>query len=139
MPKSTQNTEETQEPEETTTKKTVKKKTAKKTSKPTQQEFEKRVVELADKGLTTEKIGEQLRQENIHPKNYNKKISKILKEKDKYVNPDLKNMEEKLRKVREHYESNRQDKKSLKERERIYGKFRKLQEYFGIRKKKKKK
>ena len=43
-------------------------------------DFEKKVIELAKKGLTSEKIGETLRKENIHPKEYKKKISKILKE-----------------------------------------------------------
>jgi len=127
-----------EEKKEKETKKTTKK-TTKKVAKPTQKDFEKKVLELAGKGLTSEKIGEQLRQQGIHPKEYNKKISKILKENDKYVNPDLKNMETKLNNIKEHSEKNRQDKRAIKEKERIYGKFRKLQQYFGVIKKKKKK
>ena len=64
-----------------------------------QAEFEKKVIELANKGLTAEKIGESLRQQGTHPREYNKKISKILKEKGKYINPDLKNIEEKLKRI----------------------------------------
>ncbi len=109
----------------------------KKEKKPTQKEFEKRVLDLANKGITSEKIGEQLRQEGIHSKEYNKKISKILKENKNYTNPDLKNMETKLNNIKKHFENNKQDKKALKEKERIYGKFRKLQQYFGLIKKKK--
>jgi hypothetical protein len=49
----------------------------KKSKKVSQAEFEKKVKELAEKGLTSEKIGEELRRQNIHPKEYNKKISHI--------------------------------------------------------------
>ena len=95
-------------------------------------EFEKKVVELAKKGFTTEKIGEQLRQQEIHSKEYDKKISKILEEKNLYINPDLKNVEEKLKKVREHYEKNKQDKRAKREKDRIYAKLRKLRKYHKI-------
>jgi len=95
-------------------------------------EFEKRVVELAKKGVTAEKIGEQLRQQETHSKGYGKKISKILEEKNLYINPDLKNVEEKLKKVREHYEKNKQDKRAKREKDRIYAKLRKLRKYHKI-------
>ena len=67
------------------------KKTAKKL---TQAEFEKKVLELAGKKLTSEKIGQVLKDQGIHPREFSKKISKILG--DKHVNPDLKNIEKKL-------------------------------------------
>ena len=44
----------------------------------TQEKFEKMVLDLAKTGLTAEKIGENLRKQKIHPKEYGKKISKIL-------------------------------------------------------------
>lgn len=109
------------------------------TKKISQTEYEKKVLELAEKGLTSEKIGEELRQQNIHPKGYSKKISKILKEKGKYINPDLKNVEEKLERVRTHYEKNRQDKRAMREKDRIFAQFRKLKKYFKIPATKKKK
>ncbi|GAG95687.1 unnamed protein product, partial [marine sediment metagenome] len=62
--------------------------------KSSKKEYEEKVLELANKGLTSEKIGEELRQQGIHPKEYGKKISKILG--DKYINPDIKNIETKL-------------------------------------------
>jgi ribosomal protein S15P/S13E len=96
-----------------------------------QEEFEKKVLALAKKGLTSEKIGETLRKENIHPKEYNKKISKILGE--KYVNPDLKNIEEKLEKIKKHYEKNKQDKRAMREKDRIFAQLRKLKKYFKIK------
>jgi len=101
-----------------------------KPKKISQEEFEKKVIELANKGLTSEKIGEELRQQGIHPKEYDKKISKILK--DKYIIPDLKNVEEKLERIKKHYEKNKQDKKAMREKDRIFAQFRKLKNYFKI-------
>jgi len=93
-----------------------------------QSEFEKKVLELASKGLTSEKIGEELRQQNIHPKEYNKKISQILG--DKYTNPDLKNVEKKLERIKKHYGENKQDKRAMREKDRIFAHLRKLKKYF---------
>ncbi|MFH1607587.1 MAG: hypothetical protein ABIA78_00455 [archaeon] len=112
-------------------KKESEKKQEKQTKIP-QKEFEKKVIELADKGLTSEKIGEQLRKKNIHPKEYPKKISKILKENEKYKNPDLKNVEEKLEKIKKHYAKNKQDKRAMREKDRIFAQLRKLKKYFKI-------
>lgn len=95
-------------------------------------EFEKKVIELAEKGLTSEKIGEKLRKEGIHPKEYKKKISKILKDKGKYTNPDLKNVEEKLERVKKHYEKNKQDKRAMREKDRLFSQLKNLKNYFGV-------
>jgi len=103
-----------------------------KPKKITQQEFEKKVIELAGKGLTSEKIGEELRHQKIHPKDFDKKISVILKEKNIYINPDLKNVEEKLERVKKHYATNKQDKRSMREKDRIFAQLRKLKKYFKI-------
>ena len=102
----------------------------KKTKKISQAEFEKKILELAKKGLTSEKIGEELRQQGIHPKEYNKKISRILK--DKYINPDIKNVGEKLERIKKHYERNKQDKRAMREKDRIFAQLRKLKKYFKI-------
>lgn len=107
-------------------------KKTKESKKITQKEFEKKVIELADKGLTSEKIGEELRKQNIHPKEFSKKISKILKENDKYENPDLKNVETKLQRIDKHYETNKQDKRAKREKVRVFSQLRKLKIYFGI-------
>lgn len=95
-------------------------------------DYEKKIIDLAKKGLTAEKIGEKLRQQGIHSKEYGKKISKTLKEKNIYVNPDIKNVEEKLKKVGEHSSKNKQDKRSKREKDRIYSQLRKLKKYFKI-------
>ncbi len=70
-------------------------KTDKKTKKLSQKEFEKKVMELSKQGLTSEKIGEKLRLSGIHPKEHDKKISKILKENDSYEDSELKNVQNK--------------------------------------------
>jgi len=112
------------------TSKKTKDKNIAKSKKISQLEFEQKVMELAKKGLTSEKIGEELRQQNIHPKEYDKKISKILK--DKYVNPDLKNVKEKLERIKKHYEKHKQDKRAMREKDRIFAQLRKLKKYFKI-------
>jgi ribosomal protein S15P/S13E len=93
----------------------------------TQEEYEKKVIELSNKGLTSEKIGEELKKHGIYSLEYNKKISKILGE--KYINPDLKNVEEKLKKIEEHLEKNKQDKKAKRERSRVFSQIRKIKTY----------
>tara|TARA_B100000315_G_C14466373_1_gene536163 strand:+ start:654 stop:1019 length:366 start_codon:yes stop_codon:yes gene_type:complete len=103
-----------------------------KVKKLSQSEYEKRILDLAKKGLTSEKIGESLKKEGIQTKDFEKKISKILKEKNLYQSPDLKNLEEKLERVKKHYEKNKQDKRSLRERERIFAEIRKLKKYLKI-------
>lgn len=89
-------------------------------------EFEKKVLELAKKGFTAEKIGEELKTQGIYSKDYKKKISQILKEKNLYVNPDLKNISNKLERVKKHYEKNLQDKRAKREKDRIFAQHRKI-------------
>ncbi len=107
-------------------KKTSKEKEVK-TEKLSQEEYEKKILELAEKGLTSEKIGEELRQQGIHPKEHKKKISEILGK--KYVNPDLKNIQEKLEVIKKHYGKNKQDKRAMREKDRIFAQLKKLKEY----------
>jgi ribosomal protein S15P/S13E len=102
----------------------------KKKSKISQAEFEKKVLELAGKGLTAEKIGEKLRKQGVHPKEYDKKISKILG--DKFVNPDVKNVEVKLERIKTHFEKNKQDKRAMREKDRVFAQLRKLKQYFKV-------
>ncbi len=95
-----------------------------------EKEFEKKVIELAQEGLTAEKIGESLRQQGIHPKEYGKKISKILKEHGLWINPDIKNLEKKLERIQKHAEKHKQDKRAKRDKERVFQQLRKLREYF---------
>lgn len=104
-----------------------KEKEAQKTKKLSEKEFEKKVIELSEKGLTAEKIGEELKKEGVHSKEYGKKISQILGK--KYVNPDVKNVEEKLAKIEKHYEKNMQDKRAMRDKDRIFARLRNLKKY----------
>ena len=105
----------------------------KRDSKLSKAEYEKKVIELANKKFTAEKIGEQLRKQGIHSKEYDIKISKILQDKNLYINPDLKNVEDKLKRIIEHLETNKQDKRAKRERVRVYAELRRLKKYFKIK------
>lgn len=94
-------------------------------------EFESKVTELAEKGMTSEKIGESLRQQGIHPREHGK-ISRILKEKGLYHSPEIKNIKEKLDRVGAHKGKNIQDKRARREHERIFSLLRKQKEYHKI-------
>jgi len=111
-------------------KKTRKKPEKKEAKKLEEKEYEKQVLALAEKGLTSEKIGESLRNDGIHPREYNKSISKILKENKVYVNADIKNLEGKLEKLKLHYNKNKQDKRAKREVDRLSSQLRKLRIYF---------
>jgi len=96
-----------------------------------EKEFESRVLELAGKGMTSEKIGETLRKEGIHPKEH-AKISRILKGKGLYDSPEVKNMQKKLDRVTLHKEKHLQDKRAMRERERVFSLLRKQKGYHKL-------
>jgi len=111
-------------PEETIEKTEEKKKLS-------QEEFEEKVLELAGTGLTSEKIGEALRKQGIHSMQYKKKISEILKKENKYVVPEIKNIEEKLEDIIKHAEKNKQDKRALRDKDRVFAKLRRTKAFFN--------
>ena len=92
------------------------------------EDFKKKIIELAKTGLTSEKIGEKLRREGIHSKDHEIKISKVLKEENMYIIPEIKN----VNKISEHYKKNKQDKRAKRETNRIYSRLRKLKIYHKI-------
>ena len=110
-------------------KKSEKSKEETKKQKLSQEEFEKKVLELSEKGLTSEKIGETLRKEGIHPKEFKKKISKILG--NKYISPDEKNIQRKLEKLEKHFEKNKKDKRAMRDKEKIFARLRRLRKYLS--------
>jgi len=99
-----------------------------KPKKLTQEEYEKKVLALAEKGLTSEKIGEELRKQNIHPRNFKKKISKILG--NKYTVPDIKNINAKLSRIEKHSGKNKKDKRAMREKVRVAAQLRRAKKYF---------
>lgn len=111
------------------TKKLIKNK--KENKKLPQTEFEKLVIQMAEKNMTAEKIGEALRKEGIHTKEHGK-ISKILKAKKIYNIPDIKNIQEKLIRVKAQMEKNAQDKRAMREKDRIFSLLRKNKQYHKI-------
>ena len=113
-------------------KKAPEKEPNKKVSKLSDKDFEKKVMTLAKEGLTAEKIGESLRKEGIHPKEHGKKISSILIENGAYQSPDLKNIEEKLKKVVRHHEKNKNDKRAMREVVRVSAQLRRLRKYLRV-------
>ncbi|OGJ12121.1 hypothetical protein A3K62_00110 [Candidatus Pacearchaeota archaeon RBG_16_35_8] len=94
------------------------------------EEFEKKVKELANQGLTSEKIGENLRKQGIHSKEFGEKISKIMG--SKYQPPDILNIQKKLGNIIKHLEKNKQDKRAMREKDRIYSHLRKQKSYFKV-------
>lgn len=117
-------------------------KTAKKIEKPvwlkyTKDEVEAIILKLADKGLTTEKIGLVLRDQYGIPKVkiYDIKISKILKEKQKYQEPTNINLKTKLQKIIDHYKKNKQDKNSERSLMITKAKLKKRDDYSNKKKK----
>jgi len=101
-----------------------------KPKKISQKDYEKKVLELSKKGLTSEKIGSELKKQGIHPQEYEGKISKILG-KD-YIDPELKNVEIKLENIEKHMKKNIQDKKALREKSRIFSQRKKRKEYLKL-------
>ncbi len=99
-------------------------------AKISEEDFERKVKELSEQGLTSEKIGEKLKKEEIHSNDYKKKISEIMG--NKYSPPDLINIQKKLEGIHKHIEKNRQDKKAIREKDSIFSQLRKLRQYFKI-------
>ena len=106
------------------------KKPEQRVKKISEKEYEEKVIELSKKGLTTEKIGEELKKQGIHSKEYPKKISKILG--DEYTNPDMKNVEKKLERIEKHVKNNKQDKRAIREKSRIFSQIRKIKKYLKL-------
>jgi len=100
-------------------------------SKYTEKEIVAIVLKLVEKGLTAEKIGLTLRDQYGIPKTkiYNLKISKILKEKDKFEEPTSINLENKLQKIIDHFKKNKQDKNAERSLIITKAKLKKIKDY----------
>jgi ribosomal protein S15P/S13E len=100
-----------------------------KIQKLSQEDFEKKVLELGVNGLTSEKIGEALRKQGIHPKEFGKKISTVLGK--NYSSPDEKNIREKFEKIKKHFGTNKGDKRAMREKERVFAQLNRLKAYLA--------
>ena len=94
------------------------------------EEFEKKVKELSNQGLTSEKIGETLRRQGIHSKEFGKKISVLMG--DKYSPPDVLNIQKNLDGILKHIEKNKQDKRAVREKDRVFSQLKKIKQYFKM-------
>jgi ribosomal protein S15P/S13E len=106
-------------------------KQSEKPKKLSQKDYEKKVLELSKKGLTAEKIGSELQKQGIHPREYEGKISKILGQ--DYVDPELINIGKKLENIEQHMKKNKQDKRALREKSRVFSQRKKRREYLQVR------
>jgi|GEM_PF-1459892 len=82
--------------------------------KTSDKEIEELVVKLAKQGLTSEKIGTELRDKHGIPKTklLGKKISQILKENNLYQDATLVNLEKKQESIIKHLGKNKQDQRA---------------------------
>ena len=78
-------------------------------AKLTAKEFETKVIDLAKKGLTTEKIGLELKKEKIYAKDYIK-LSKILKANKLFTSSDIASLTKRVEKLQKHALKHKQDK-----------------------------
>ncbi|MDD5193759.1 MAG: hypothetical protein PHF67_04205 [Candidatus Nanoarchaeia archaeon] len=78
----------------------------------TKEEVEAIILKLANKGMTSEKIGLVLRDQYGIPKAkiLGIKIKEVLK--DKYQDTNVLNLNKKIEKISEHYKNNKQDKRA---------------------------
>jgi len=105
----------------------------------TEKEIEKIIIELAQKGLTAEKIGLILRDQYGWQKEKSKiKISKILKKHNLYTQPDIANLQKKVSRLRDYIAKNKQDKRAKRDLVRLESWLKKLQKYHKKRETKKK-
>ena len=77
----------------------------------TLKEIEKIIIELAEQGMSAEKIGLVLRDKYNVPrlKLHGKRISQVLKENKMPSQPDLSNLTKKVEKLEKHISKNKQD------------------------------
>ena len=110
----------------------VTKKPEKKTSERAKEEnIEKIVVDLGNKGLTPAKIGQELKEKyGIQKiKLLGKKITKILEENNIIYEDDIKLVDKRIKKIEGHYNKNKQDKRAGRELVRFISLKKKLEKY----------
>ena len=97
----------------------------------TEDEVKAIILKLADKGITSEKIGLILRDQYGIPKAkiYNLKIGEVLKEKNKFQEPALLNLQKKLEKIEAHYKKHIHDQKTKRALIITSAKIKKTKEY----------
>ncbi len=97
----------------------------------TPEEVKAIITKLAEKGLTSEKIGLVLRDSYGIPKTklFKFKIGQVLKEKRAYIDSAIKNLNLSLEKQKKHSEKHKQDQKTKRAVTITSAKIKKLKEY----------
>jgi ribosomal protein S15P/S13E len=105
-----------------------------KESKETPVDIEKTIVDLANQGLTSEKIGLVLKEKySIKPKMQGIVIGKILKKHNLYQMPDIKNLASSIEQIRKHLDRNKHDHKTKRTVLIKEAKLKKLRQYVSKR------
>lgn len=114
------------------------KKSEKKFEKPvwlkyTAEEVKAIILKLANKGMTAEKIGLTLRDQYGIPKVklYGFKIKEVLQEKEKYEDPNILNLEKKVKKISGHVKKHKNDKRAGLYQAITKAKLKKREEYIN--------
>jgi small subunit ribosomal protein S15 len=99
----------------------------------TETEVKDIILSLAEKGLTSEKIGLTLRDQYGIPKVrlYGIKIGAILKEKGNFQEPTILNLQKKVAIIEEHKKKNKQDKKAARSLDISKAKLKKVNDYLN--------
>jgi small subunit ribosomal protein S15 len=97
----------------------------------TEEEVKGVILKLANKGLTSEKIGLTLKDQYGIPKTklFGFKIKEVLDEKGKYEDESIKNLKARAEKVQAHYKKHKGDKKAELSLTRTKAKLKKREEY----------
>jgi ribosomal protein S15P/S13E len=92
------------------------------------QDAEKLVLDLAKKGITSEKIGLELKKLKIDAKStLGRRISHHLKENNMNVNPDIENLKKTVEELKKHLGKNKHDEPGRRALIKREAKLRKLQ------------
>lgn len=96
-----------------------------------EEEVKQIIVKLANKGITSEKIGLILRDQYGIPKAklYNLKISRVLGEKELFEEPTLKNLKAKVEKMKKHVSVHKHDQVGRRSETISKAKLKKIEEY----------
>lgn len=89
------------------------------------------ILKLGNKGMTSEKIGLTLRDQYGIPKTklFGFKIKEVLEEKEKYEDPNVKNLKSNLNTIEQHYKKNKGDQKAKRSLIIIKAQLKKREEY----------
>jgi ribosomal protein S15P/S13E len=78
-------------------------------AKLTESEYEKKILELASKGMTSERIGLELKKEKVYSKDFKRRIGEVLQENNIRNEPDLDHLKAAVQTLEKHAKVHKQD------------------------------